>query len=247
MLQTMKEINPGGNHVGLISSNEAIAYAKEHPPDVAFLDIEMPDMNGLVLAKVLKDMHPEINIVFVTGHVEYAFDAHKLFASGYLIKPPSVEDVTRVLDNLRHPVKREKGRVYAKCFGTFEVFIDGKPVVFKRSKSKELLAYLIDSSGSRVTMGELISILWEDGENSLSRNSQLRMFIADIRKTFKDEGIDEILVREYNSVAVKTDLIDCDFYRFMERDPAAVNEYMGEYMKQYSWAEMRIPELSELK
>jgi len=96
-------------------------------------------------------------------------------------------------------------------------------------------------------MGELISILWEDGENSLSRNSQLRMFIADIRKTFRDEGFDEILIREYNSVAVKTDMIDCDYFRFMSRDPAAVNEYRGEYMKQYSWAEMRIPELSELK
>ncbi len=247
MVSTMEEIDPGGRHAGLVSSSEAISYAKAHPLDIAFLDIEMPDMNGLELAKQLKDIHPELNIVFVTGHIEYAYDAHKLFASGYLIKPASAEDVLKVIENLRYPVARAQGRIYARCFGSFEVFIDGVPVVFKRSKSKELLAYLIDNLGGRVTMGELISILWEDGENSLSRNSQLRMFIADIRKTFRDEGFDEILIREYNSVAVKTDMIDCDYFRFMSRDPAAVNEYRGEYMKQYSWAEMRIPELSELK
>ncbi|MBR1860906.1 MAG: response regulator [Lachnospiraceae bacterium] len=247
LLQTLSELDPGGKHIGLISSGEALSFAREHPLDVAFLDIEMPDMNGLVLAKELKNIYPEINIVFVTGHVEYAFDAHKLFASGYLIKPASTEDVRKVLDNLRHPVSRKRGRIYARCFGSFEIFIDGEPVRFKRSKSKEVLAYLIDNSGARVTMGELISALWEDGKESLSRDSQLRMFISDIKKTFGDAGFEEILVREYNYVAVRPDLIDCDYYRFKEGDTAAVNEYMGEYMKQYSWAEMRIPELNEEK
>ncbi len=247
MLSTLEEIDPGGRHVGLVSPQEAISFAKEHPLDVAFLDIEMPSMNGLVLSKELKDIYPELNIVFVTGHIEYAYNAHQLFASGYLIKPASAEDVKKVLDNLRYPVAREHGRIYARCFGNFEVFIDDMPVVFKRSKSKELLAYLIDNAGSRVTMGELISILWEDGENSLSRNSQLRMFISDIRKTFRDEGFDDILIREYNSVAIKTDMIDSDYFKFLARDPFAVNEYMGEYMKQYSWAEMRIAELTQFK
>ncbi len=247
MIGTLEKIDPGGKHAGLVSSQEAISFAGSHPLDVAFLDIEMPDMNGLVLAKKLKDIHPTLNIVFVTGHIEYAYDAHKLFASGYLIKPAGEDDVRKVLDNLRFPVARPHGRVYARCFGNFEVFFEGSPIVFKRSKSKELLAYLIDSYGSRVSMGELISILWEDGENSLSRNSQIRMFIADIRKTFRDMGMDEVLIREYNSVAIKTDMIDCDYFRFMDHDPVAINEYMGEYMKQYSWAEMRIPELSDIK
>ena len=243
MLENLRQIDPGGSHAGLISSHEALSFADSHKLDVAFLDIEMPDMNGLILAKELKDRQPEINIVFVTGHLEYAYDAHKVFASGYLIKPAGVEDVQTVLDNLRHPPQRDPGRIFVRCFGNFEVFIDGVPMNFKRSKSKELLAYLIDSAGCRVTMGELISVLWEDGENSGSRNSQLRMFIADIRKTFKDAGFDEILIREYNSVAIKTESFDCDYYRFLRSDPIAINEYMGEYMKQYSWAEMRIHEL----
>ena len=42
-------------------------------------------------------------------------------------------------------------------------------------------------------------------------------------------------------------MVDCDFYRFLERDETAMREFMGEYMRQYSWAEVRIPELTELK
>ncbi len=245
MLQTMKEIDPEGSHAGLISSHEAVAFAKDHPLDVAFLDIEMPDMNGLLLAKVLKEIQPDLNIVFVTGHMEYAFDAHQLFASGYLMKPAGTEDVEKVLANLRHPLTTGEDDLFVRCFGNFEVFVHGEPLVFKRSKSKELLAYLVDNKGAMVSMGELISVLWEDGENSLSRNSQLRMFISDIRKTFEESGLSDIIIKEYNAVAVRTDKIPCDYFRFLEGDADAVNAYHGEYMKQYSWSEMRIGELED--
>ncbi len=248
MLQTMKEIDPDGSHAGLISSHEAISFARDHSLDVAFLDIEMPDMNGLLLAKSLKEIQPDLNIVFVTGHMEYAFDAHQIFASGYLMKPAGVEEVEAVLQNLRRPVEKEKkGDLFVRCFGNFEVFVNGEPLVFKRSKSKELLAYLVDNKGTMVSMGELISVLWEDGENSLSRNSQLRMFISDIRKTFEDAGYEDVIIKEYNAVAVRIDrLSDCDYFRFLRGDTDSVNAYHGEYMKQYSWGEMRISELEDL-
>ena len=48
-------------------------------------------------------------------------------------------------------------------------------------------------------------------------------------------------------MAIKTENLDCDYYRFLRSDPNAINEYMGEYMKQYSWAEMRIHELDNEK
>ncbi|MBQ9865849.1 MAG: response regulator [Lachnospiraceae bacterium] len=246
MIHNMKEIDPDGSHAGLISPIEALSYVRAHHVDVAFLDIEMPDMNGLEMAEALKKIQPDINIVFVTGHAEYALDAHSVFASGYLVKPADVSDVEKVLRNLRHPVQGVS-RLQVRCFGNFEVFIQNRPVIFKRSKCKEIFAYLIDSRGASVTMGELVSILWEDGGNLSSRNSQLRTFISDLRKSLNDIGFEDILIREYNSLAVKTDMLDCDFYRFLEHDEKALTEFMGEYMRQYSWAEVRIPELIEIK
>lgn len=246
MVQNMKEIDPEGNHVGLISPAEALSYARAHHIDVAFLDIEMPDMNGLEMAEALRKIQPNINIVFVTGHAEYALDAHSLFASGYLVKPADVSDVEKVLKHLRYPVDGGN-RLQVRCFGNFEVFVQNRPVLFKRAKCKEIFAYLIDSRGASVTMGELISILWEDGGNISSRNSQLRTFISDLRRSLSEAGFEDILVREYNSLAVRTDMIDCDFYRYLEHDETAMREFMGEYMRQYSWAEVRIPELTEIK
>ena len=68
MIHNMKEIDPDGSHAGLISPIEALSYVRAHHVDVAFLDIEMPDMNGLEMAEALKKIQPDINIVFVTGH-----------------------------------------------------------------------------------------------------------------------------------------------------------------------------------
>ena len=50
----------------------------------------------------------------------------------------------------------------------------------------------------------------------------------------KMEGI---LIREKRMIAIKRDMIDCDYYRMLGGDVNAVNSYHGEYMKQYSWAE----------
>ena len=74
-------------------------------PDAAFLNIEMPVMNGIELAKRLKDIASNINIVFVTGYSDYAVEAIGMSASGYLMKPVSAEQVKRELENLRNPIK----------------------------------------------------------------------------------------------------------------------------------------------
>ena len=110
----------------------ALDICRENRIDVAFLDIEMPGITGLELAKQLKDLNPDINIVFVTGHVEYALDAHAVFASGYLVKPADVSDVEKVLRNLRNPV-HEKNLLKVHCFGNFEVFAYNRPVLFRRA------------------------------------------------------------------------------------------------------------------
>ena len=48
---------------------------------------------------------------------------------------------------------------------------------------------------------------------------------------------ENVIVRSYNALAVNTDLLDCDYYRFKELDPGAVNSYESEYMNQYEWAD----------
>ena len=109
------------------TSADALVFAENTPCAVAFLDIELRDMNGLELAKRLKDQHGETNIVFVTGYSEYAIDAFDLHASDYLLKPATVEKVQDAMENLRIPPETigHGKRVRIQCFGNFEIFVDG--------------------------------------------------------------------------------------------------------------------------
>ncbi len=259
LVKILISVDPAGNHVGMSTAVRALEFVKEHEIDVVFLDIEMPGMNGLELAKRIKDICGTINIIFVTGYAEYALSAHRLYVSGFLLKPVTEEDVRTALDNLRYPIQerddteswdvtreQQNKLLTVQCFGNFEVFWDGIPLHFQRSKSKELLAYLIDRRGASCTIGELIGILWEDKSETRSLRSQCRNLIYDLRKTFQKNGIKDILIRSRNSVAIDCHMLDCDYYRFLEHDAAAVNKYRGEYMAQYSWAEMTIANLENL-
>ena len=102
-------------------------------------------MSGLEVAKQLKLWNPKINIIFVTAYDQYMLSAYKLRISGYLMKPVTKEDIAEELNNLRIPVMAKPENVLvAACFGNFEVFVNGESLSFTRSKTKELLAYLID-------------------------------------------------------------------------------------------------------
>ena len=230
-IEGVKEIN------GFRLPNQALEFAKEHRIDVAFLDIKMRGMDGITLAKKLKLQQPEINIIFMTGYSDYMLDAFRLHVSGYLLKPPSIADIKKELEDLRRPVKYEdRKRIVAQCFGNFEFYIDGKPCAFRYAKTKELLAYLIDRNGSLCTNGELMAILWED--ESEGQDAYLRNLVSDLRGYFKEHDCEGVLIKKRGLLAIVPDKIFCDYYEWMNGNPEVVNRYNGEYMSQYSWAEV---------
>lgn len=200
--------------------------------DVAFLDIEMPVLNGITLAKKLKTVNPKINIIFVTAYSEYALDAYKMHASGYVTKPVNEEKVRAELDGLRYPVEvTATKKLQIKCFGNFDVFVSGKPLKFKYAKSKELFAYLIDREGSSVNINELNAVLWEEDKKSYCRN-----LIADIKETLKSVNAEDVFIKRRNECYIDIDKIDCDAYEYKKNNSAAIRAYRGEYMVQYDWA-----------
>jgi DNA-binding LytR/AlgR family response regulator len=63
---------------------EALAYLREHPVDLVFLDIEMHEMNGMELASLL---NRDIKIIFTTAYSQYAVESYERNAVDYLLKP----------------------------------------------------------------------------------------------------------------------------------------------------------------
>jgi len=227
---------------------KALDFAKNNKVDLAFLDIEMFGMNGLQLAINLKNIYPKTNIIFTTGHPQYALDAYELHASGYLIKPVSDKAITEAMEYLYHPVKpRIDKRIRVQTFGNFEVFIDDKPLAFSRSKTKEMLAYLVLQRGARCSNNEIVAVIWENKPDSSSLQNQYRHLVMDLRKTLEAVGAENILVKQRGTLAVLPTSFSCDLYDFLAADVTAVNSYMGEFMSQYSWAEFTNAYLEKLK
>ena len=219
------EVFPYSNPVKAFEEN------KEKQIDIAFLDIEMPGLNGVSLAKKLKSVNPKINIIFVTAYDNYAREAMKIHASGYVSKPVSPAKVKEEVEGLRFPVELEATKkLQIKCFGNFELFFEAKPVRFAYSKSKELFAYLVDREGSAININELNAVLWEEDHKSYLRN-----LIADIQKTLKGIGCADVFVKSHNGYSIDIDKVDCDAYEYKKGNPNAVRMYRGEYMIQYSW------------
>ena len=212
--------------------DEALAFVKENSVDVAFLDINMRGMGGLALAEKILNACPDCKIVFCTGYEEYAIPAFKLHASGYLMKPVSAKDVQMEIDNIKGIRQREKP-LTVKCFGNFEVYAKGEKLTFKRSKTKELLAFLVDRNGSGVTVAEIEVALWENDEDQKNQNYIHQLF-RDLRQSLEAIGMEEIFERNNYLYSVNPEKIDCDYYNYLK---SGKPEFIGEYMSQYSWAE----------
>ena len=233
---------PGAEIADFKRAAEALSAITEQGrrPDVVFSDIELPGMDGLNLAVQIKNSAPAAKIVFVTGYSQYALEAFKRHVQGYLMKPVDADMIRDEMDalSLPHSEPEQPEKLVARCFGHFEVFWRGKPVVFQRRQSKELLAFLIDREGRACSAEEIAGVLWEAEEDLPAAKQRVRNLVSDLRASLKEIGMEKLLIRERRQIAIRRDMVDCDYYRMLSGDMSAVNAYGGEYMIDYSWAEL---------
>lgn len=114
---------------------------------------------------------------------------------------------------------------------------DKKTLKFARSKSNELLAYLIYKNGSSVNTKELLAVLYGDHADSSRYGASLRLLIADIKHTLAELEIQNFFITEYNNFRINPEVVQCDYYDFLSGDSQAAKAFTGEFMNQYSWAE----------
>jgi two-component SAPR family response regulator len=221
------------------------AIEERHAPDVVFSDIQMPGVYGLSFAVEVKKEVPGVKVIFVTGYEQYAVEAFRRRVNGYLMKPVDAAMVREELDALGLPMQAaDPEKLLVRCFGWFDVFWHNEPLIFARTQTKELFAYLVDREGAACTSGEIVAVLWEDLDAVKDPKAYLRALTQDLRATLASIGMEDALIRSRGQWAVRTDKLDCDYYRLKNGDPAAINAYNGEYMKQYSWAEMTLAALT---
>ena len=253
MMETLKRLCPDDE---IISFNEVRAlreYEEKSDIDVAFMDIELGNVTGIELAIELKKSAPRCNVIFVTSYSKYGTDSFKARPSGYVTKPYTDEEIKREMDNLRYPVNAsdmaknrtsenpEGGASKLRCttFGNFMVYKEnGDVMTFSRTKSKELLAYLIDCAGFPITSNEIAEDLYETTlDRQMSKN--ISKIIIGLMDDLKHEGYEGVVVKQNRQLYVNKDRISCDIYDAIDGDVDALNSYHGECLIEYSWAEIR--------
>lgn len=225
---------------------DALVYiAQNSDIDIAFLDIEMPVMTGLELARRINDINNNTKIVFVTGFKEYAYDAYRVNAIGYILKPYEDESVFNEIEKAeRMSSITSKKEVFVKTFGYFDIFVNNKPVYFSSSKAKEFMALLVDRQGGAVSTEQAIGALWPDREYDETVQSLFRKMLKSLRQSLADAGISDMFIDVRNQRSIDVLKFSCDYYKFMENPRENIDLFHGEYLEGYAFAK---PTASKIK
>lgn len=236
-------------------AQKVLEYAGLHKVEVVFLNVEINGMNGLDLGRKLREINPDIVLVFLTEHPGYTLEALGIRADYYVIKPYAPEHLRWVMENVRLLSKRHKKNVYIRAFGRFDLFINGQRVRFTNKKAKELLALCVDHKGGYVSMEEAVDKLWENRLYDSKVKNLFRKAAMDLQRAFDDNGIHDVFRKERGICWVDYEKVDCDYFIWSENIVAeALGERkkmlphtLGEYMPEYSWAESTNAHINSLR
>ena len=102
-IPVIKQAISNATVIGFTRPSQAIEFAKENNINLAFLDIELGSANGIDLCNTLLGINPHMNVIFLTAYPEYSIDAWDTKASGFMVKPITMESIQAQLKKLRYP------------------------------------------------------------------------------------------------------------------------------------------------
>ena len=218
------------------SAQEALEYAGKNQVELAFLDVAMPVINGIELAKRLREIRQDILIVFVSAYEEYIWDSNQIGGDYYVIKPYNRETLEMVMERIRLMSHRQRKELYIQTFGRFIVLRDGKPLRFT-GKAKEILALVVTRRGREISNEELYSTIWE---NRTYSNENMNVFynaLCRLKRALKEMGLEKLLISSAHGQMINTDLFDCDYYAWQDKNVEKRDRFAGEFMSEYTWGE----------
>ncbi len=198
------------------NSLEAYEYIKDNKVDVAFLDIAMPDIDGMTFLNMIRDIDGSIDVVFVTGYDAHAVKAFELDALDYLMKPVALERMQKTLDkikNKRFPVQ-ENPELKISFFNGFKIFTTGreaKEIKLRGPKTEELLAFILYKGTTN--RDEIVDNLWEGLDfNKALKNINSNLYY--IRKTLSIYGLGDCIKSGKKEINIETNRMSCDLIEF---------------------------------
>ncbi len=151
---------------------EALTLFQEKRPRIVFLDVDMPEVNGIECARSIQDMDPTAILIFATAHESYREEAFEVYAFDYMVKPFQLERLEKTLHRIlstRQPapekqlprpaqIKQVSGRLMLKHRDGI-AFIDQQEILLVQREDRSTVIYTDD--GSRYVLSETLSEMEE--------------------------------------------------------------------------------------
>lgn len=218
----------------LSEPHAAIEYVSSHFVDAAFLDICMPEMNGIVLAERLVRVNPAIKIVFITGFAQDTADIKRRIGKnllGFCNKPYDKDLMRNYIGQIREQ-EQSRRDISIRTFGCFDLFVNDVPVKFSYSKSKELLALLVNKNGAFLPLDEAVAYLWPEKQAGYAKNLY-RDAVYRLRMVLRENNLLPLITVTRAAVAINKENIDCDYWRYLNGEQV---QFSGSYMPNYDWS-----------
>lgn len=241
--------------------------------DIVFLDISLPELNGIELAEQLLEHKPYLCIVFVTGYHEYAVTAFELNAVDYIVKPVQIDRVAKTMERLRSRIASRPEEVMESNrnirMTMFRQVMIEQPnelgqfalLHWRTTRAQEIFIYLLQHRGQLVRKSALIDMLWPEFDMDKAY-PQLYTAIYHIRKTLEPydtrfqitnttegyvlnmEGV-QLDIEEWENWFMSNTSVSAES---IERHIEMMKLYTGDYLQEYDywWAEGERQRLKEL-
>ncbi len=158
----------------------------KNPFDLVFLDIEMPGIDGITLAKRLRAVSENVQIVFLTSHIEYALEGYEVNALRYLVKPVDMNKLSEVLKYIQDK-KNNSRQIMIKQEGE-DIVIDISDVIYMESMDKNVR--IVTSKSEYITRYNI-----SDYEEELKKSGFLRIHrgylisLSKVKKIVKNDVV----------------------------------------------------------
>ena len=214
MLQEEKNVDVIGEY---FNPKEALEHIVSKKPDLVFLDIDMPGMNGIELATEILNQDENIRIVFITAYDQYAVEAFKLNAMHYILKPPSHKELRTAISRLETSVQmpqRRVSKINIKLLGAIAICDaeNNSLVKWRTAKAEELFALLMMSGEKGIEKWRIIETLWPGSPFSEKSEQLLYSTIYRVKSALSQAGIQSTLKNKLGIYYLAIDNMWCDLY-----------------------------------
>ncbi|GBF77496.1 hypothetical protein PA598K_06050 [Paenibacillus sp. 598K] len=244
------------------SARKGLEHLKEQKTDLVFLDIGMPEMNGLEAAEHIQAIHPDIRIVYITAYANYAVEAFELHALDYLLKPINPERFRKTLERIEQSLRQTpepsrpivQAEAAIQCFKRLELYHEGdarKKLKWRTYKAQEMFAYLLHHEERWVLKDQIVDAVWQEYEQDKAV-TYLHTTVYHIRKLLKEWGVQaKVEFSQERYRLLKSSLLtDVELFERLagiseiqnaeqaSQYEQAIGLYRGEYFEEhdYGWA-----------